>query len=161
MEHVLIDRLSGVFPSAEPPFPYLIGSFRRSMEESRRVLSMKDLFVRSEIESAIKQAKRLLVSYSRIHVCNPDMFAVGKPTAGKPTTSELLDLIFSEVASSLDGSNSLGSGFSYPPWFLEQLFSEGDAERLEPVMNVLYEKLRASVERVSVLGNFQQPLRAL
>ncbi|KAK8933685.1 putative ubiquitin conjugation factor E4 [Platanthera zijinensis] len=156
MERVLIDRLSGVFPSAEPPFPYLVGSFRRAVDESRRVLSMKDLFVRSEIESAIKQAKRLLVSYCRIHVGNPDMFAAGKPAA-----SELLDLIFSEVASSLDGSNSLGSGFSCPPGFLDELFSEGDAESLDPVMNELYEKLRASVERVSVLGNFQQPLRAL
>ncbi|KAK8942160.1 putative ubiquitin conjugation factor E4 [Platanthera guangdongensis] len=88
MERVLIDRLSGIFPSAEPPFQYLIGSFRRSVDESRRVLSMNDLFVFPKIESAIKQAKRILASYCRIYVGNLDMFAVGKPT-----TSELLDLI--------------------------------------------------------------------
>lgn len=117
---------------------------------------MKDPSVRSEIESAIKQSKRLVVSYFRIHVGNPDMFGAGKSAA-----AELLDMIFSEVASPMDGANSLGSGISCPPGFLDELFSEGDAESLEPVMNEVYNKLMASVERVSALGNFQQPLRAL
>ncbi|KAK8942632.1 hypothetical protein KSP39_PZI008948 [Platanthera zijinensis] len=53
------------------------------------------------------------------------------------------------------------AGFHCPPGFLDELFSEWDAESLEQVMNELYEKLRAVVERVSALGNFQQPLRAL
>ncbi|KAI0516607.1 hypothetical protein KFK09_009284 [Dendrobium nobile] len=156
MERVLIDRLSGDFPAADTPFFYLVGCFRRAGDEIRKVASMKDPSVRSEIESAIKQAKRLFVSYCRIHVGNPDMFAAGKPAA-----SELLDLIFSEVASPMDGVNSLGSGISCPPGFLDDFFSEGDAESLGPVMNEVYELLRATVERVSALGNFQQPLRAL
>ncbi|PKA50695.1 putative ubiquitin conjugation factor E4 [Apostasia shenzhenica] len=156
MERVLIDRLSGEFPGAEEPFAYLVGCFRRAGEESRKVASMKDPSLRLEIESAIKQARKLLVSYCRIHIGNPDMFGSQNPPA-----PQLLGMIFSEVASPMDGFNSLGSGFSSPPGLLDELFGEGDAESLEPVMNEVYEKLKASVERVSALGNFQQPLRAL
>ncbi|KAG0460236.1 hypothetical protein HPP92_023364 [Vanilla planifolia] len=156
MERVLIDRLSGDFPTAEPPFPYLVGCFRRAVEENRKIASMKDPTLRSEIESAIRQAKKLVVSYCRIHLGNPDMFS-----AGKSAVPEFLDMIFSDVASTMDGSNSLGSGVSSPPGFVDEFFREGDLESLEPVMNEVYEKLRASVERVSALGNFQQPMRAL
>ncbi|KAK8942265.1 putative ubiquitin conjugation factor E4 [Platanthera guangdongensis] len=140
MERVLIDRLSGIFPSAKPPFPYLIGSFRRSVDESRRVLSMNDLFVFPKIESAIKQAKRLLVSYCRIHVGNLDMFAVGKPT-----TSELLDLIFhvSALPDHKDFSSSPDVGQYY---FLEASIRR-PADRLssfttiKTVTNILYNGL--------------------
>ncbi|CAL9770215.1 unnamed protein product [Musa acuminata subsp. burmannicoides] len=162
MERVLIDRLSGDFPSVDPPFPYLVGCYRRACEESKKVASMKDPSVRSEVESAIKQARRLIASYCRIHVGNPEMFM---PTgqAGASATSELLSMIFSEVSTPMDGfaGNSLGGGLSCPPGFIEEFFRDGDEESLEPVLNDLFEKLRQSVAKVSALGNFQQPLRAL
>lgn len=160
MERVLIDRLSGGFPGAEPAFPYLVGCYRRAQEEGKKVASMKDPAVRSQMESAARQARKLAVSYCRIHLGNPDMFGHSEDSAGSP---RLLDLIFSEVASSLDafGGNSLGGGHISPPGFLEEFFKESDVDSLEPIMKDLYEKLKGSVFRVSVLGNFQQPLRAL
>jgi ubiquitin conjugation factor E4 B len=44
---------------------------------------------------------------------------------------------------------------------LEELFREGDLDSLDPIFKGLYEDLRGNVLKVSVLGNFQQPLRAL
>ncbi|WOL01706.1 putative ubiquitin conjugation factor E4 [Canna indica] len=161
MERVLIDRLSGEFPFAEPPFPYLVGCYRRACDESKKVAAMKDPSVRSEIESAIKQARKLIASYCRIHVGNPDMF-MSTGQAGSSAT-DLLSLIFSEVSTPIDGfgGDSLGSGLNCPPGFIEEFFRDGDDDSLELVLNDLYEKLRQTVERVSALGNFQQPLRAL
>ncbi|MQL85685.1 hypothetical protein Taro_018198 [Colocasia esculenta] len=163
MERVLIDRLSGDFPAAEPPFQYLVGCYRRAQEEGKKVGSMKDPVVRSQMESAARQARKLAVSYCRIHLGNPDMFGHGGGGGGSGGVAQLLDMIFSEVGSSLDafGGNSLGSGQSCPPGFLEEFFKESDMDSLEPIMKELYERLRGSVIRVSALGNFQQPLRAL
>ncbi|XP_078436752.1 U-box domain-containing protein [Wolffia australiana] len=160
MERVLIDRLSGSFPGAEPAFQYLVGCYRRAHDEGKKVVSMRDYAVRSQMESATRQARKLAVAYCRIHLGNPDMFAQNGDSRG---VSQLLDLIFSEVGSSVDafGGSSLGSGLNCPPGFLEQFFNDSDLDSLEPVMRDLYEKLKASVLRVSILGNFQQPLRAL
>lgn len=36
MERVLIDRLSGNFVSAEPPFQYLVNCYRRAHEEGKK-----------------------------------------------------------------------------------------------------------------------------
>lgn len=69
-------------------------------------------------------------------------------------------MVFAEVYDGF-GSNDLGAGKSAPPGFIDELFRDCDEESLEPVMVDLYERLRRSVERVSALGNFQQPLRAL
>lgn len=160
-ERILIDRLSGDFPAAEPPFPYLVSCYRRCLDELKKISAMRDAAVRSQIESAVNQAKKLVASYSRIHVGNPDMFLVGSASARAPPSSDLLGLVFSEVASPMDGESSLAGGMSPPPGFVDEFFREGDYESLELVMRDLFEKLKASVERVSVLGNFQQPLRAL
>ncbi|KAL5582220.1 hypothetical protein UlMin_014662 [Ulmus minor] len=165
MERVLIDRLSGDFPSAERPFQYLIGCFRRADDEGRKIASMKDKNLRSEMESVVKQAKKLSVSYCRIHLGNPELFSSGNsnliPT--KPNGSPLLPLIFSEVGSAVDifGGTSSGGGIQCPPGFLDEFFKESDFDSLEPILKGLYEDLRLGVLKVSALGNFQQPLRAL
>uniref|UniRef100_A0A1D1Y3H5 Putative ubiquitin conjugation factor E4 n=1 Tax=Anthurium amnicola TaxID=1678845 RepID=A0A1D1Y3H5_9ARAE len=161
MERVLIDRLSGGFSRAEPPFPYLVGCYRRAQEEGKKVGSMRDPAVRSQMESAARQARKLVLSYCKIHLGNPDMFGHGVAAGGG--IAQLLDMIFSEVGTSLDafGGNSLGGGQSCPPGFLEEFFKELDVDSLEPIMKELFERLRGSVVRVSALGNFQQPLRAL
>uniref|UniRef100_A0A5B7AFM7 Putative ubiquitin conjugation factor E4 n=1 Tax=Davidia involucrata TaxID=16924 RepID=A0A5B7AFM7_DAVIN len=160
MERVLIDRLSDQFPSAEPPFPYLIGCYRRAYDEGKKISSMKDKAVKSELESVVKQAKKLAVSYCRIHLGNPDMFP--NWDTSKSNVLPLLPLIFSEVSSSVDGFGGSGSGaIGCPPGFLEEFFRDSDFDSLDPILKQLYEDLRGSVLKVSALGNFQQPLRAL
>lgn len=162
MERVLIDRLSGDFPSADPPFRYLVGCYRRACDELKKVASMKDASVRSEIESTIKQARKMAISYCRIQAGNPDVFMTSGPY-GSSATSDLMSMIFSEVSTPVDGfgGDSLGSGFDCPPGFIDEFFRDGDDDSLEPVLKDLFEKLKQSVERVSALGNFRQPLRAL
>ncbi|XP_027152767.1 probable ubiquitin conjugation factor E4 [Coffea eugenioides] len=158
MERILIDRLSGNYVAAEPPFQYLINCYRRAYEEGRKITSMKDKNVRSEMELVAKQAKKLAASYCRIHLGNPDMFP--NWDTNKSSVSPLLPLIFSEVSTAVDGFDSSG-GVSSPPGFLEEFLRDGDYDSMEPIMKQLYEDLRGSVLKVSALGNSQQPLRAL
>ncbi|XP_052197991.1 probable ubiquitin conjugation factor E4 [Diospyros lotus] len=161
MERVLIDRLSGGIPSAEPPFQYLVGCFHRAYDEGKKIANMKDKAVKSEMESVVKQAKKLAVSYCRIHLGNPELFP--SLATDKSNASPLLPLILSEVSSSLDGFGGGGSsgGVVAPPGFLEEFFRDSDFDTLDPILRQLYEDLRGSVLKVSALGNFQQPLRAL
>ncbi|KAL0450500.1 UNVERIFIED_CONTAM: putative ubiquitin conjugation factor E4 [Sesamum latifolium] len=159
MERIIIDRLSGNFPAAEPPFQYLLNCYRRAYEEGKKIASMKDKNVRSEMESVVKQAKKLAVSYCRIHLGNPDMFP--NNDTNKSNVSPLLPLIFAEVGGNLDGFGGSSGGISCPPGFLEEFFRDADYDSMEPILKQLYEDLRGSVLKVSALGNFQQPLRAL
>ncbi|GMN42163.1 hypothetical protein TIFTF001_011375 [Ficus carica] len=164
VERVLIDRLSGTFPSAEPPFQYLVGCYRRAYDEGKKIASMKDKNLRLEMESAVKQAKKLSVNYCRIHLGNPDLFPSGDSSnSSKPSGSPLMPLIFSEVGGSLDsfGGTSGGGGIQSPPGFLDEFFRDADFDSLDPILKGLYEDLRLEVLKVSALGNFQQPLRAL
>ncbi|XP_023745676.1 probable ubiquitin conjugation factor E4 [Lactuca sativa] len=160
MERVLVDRLSGNFTSAETPFQYLVGIYRRAYEEGKKIANMKDKTVRAQMELVVNQAKKLAVSYCRIHLGNPDMFADSQ--RDKSNVSPLLPLIFSEVSSSIDtfGGGSSG-GASSPPGFLDELFRDSDYDSMETILKQLYEDLRGTVLKCSALGNFQQPLRAL
>ncbi|XP_058226319.1 probable ubiquitin conjugation factor E4 [Rhododendron vialii] len=165
MERVLIDRLSGNFASAEPPFNYLVGCYRRACDEGKKIANMKDKAVRSEMESVIRQAKKLAVNYCRIHLGNNDMFPNWAVT--NSNVSPLLPLIFAEVSSSVDrfgggsSSGSGGGGVSCPPGFLEEFFKDSDFDSLDSILKQLFEDLRGNVLKVSALGNFQHPLRAL
>ncbi|KAF9663780.1 hypothetical protein SADUNF_Sadunf17G0087600 [Salix dunnii] len=159
IDRVLIDRLSVQNPNGEPPFNYLLGCYRRAVDELKKIGNMKDKNVKSELELSIRQLKKLSVSYCRIHLGNPDLFGddsnVAKRT-GSSNVSPVLPLIFAMV----DGFNSAGTQ-PPPPGFLEELFKEGDFDSLDPIFKGLFEDLRGNVLKVSVLGNFQQPLRAL
>ncbi|KAK6129202.1 hypothetical protein DH2020_037032 [Rehmannia glutinosa] len=90
---------------------------------------------------------------------NPDMFP--NHDMNKSNVSPLLPLLFSEVGGSIDGFGGSSSGTSGPPGFVEEFFRDADYDSIEPVLKQLYEDLRGSVLKVSALGNFQQPLRAL
>ncbi|KAK6928136.1 U-box domain [Dillenia turbinata] len=162
IERVLIDRLSGDFSGAESPFPYLIGCYKRAHDEGKKIGSMKDKNVRSEMELVVKQAKKLVVSYCRIHLGDPDIFGNGE-SSNKSLVSPLLPMIFSEVSTSVDafGGTSSSGGIVCPPGFLEDFLKDSDFDSLDPMLKGLYEDLRGSVLKVSALGNFQQPLRAL
>lgn len=167
MERILIDRLSNQFPNAEPPFQYLVGCYRRAYEEGKKVTSMKDPNLRSEMESVAKQAKKLAISYCRIHLGNPGLFPSSDVSVGanpsEKKQSPLLPLIFSEVGGAIDGFGGSGSsgGVISPPGFLDDFFKDGDFDSLDPIFKCLFDNLRDKVRRESALGNFQQPLRAL
>ncbi|XP_010258183.1 PREDICTED: probable ubiquitin conjugation factor E4 [Nelumbo nucifera] len=163
LERILIDRLSGQFPGAEPPFPYLLGCYRRACEEGKKITSIKDKTRQSEMASVVSQAKKLAVSYCRIHLGNPNMFPDNENinSANKTTVSPLLPLIFSEVSVSGLGGSSVGGGPGCPPGFLEEFFQDSDLDSLDPILKGLFEDLRGSVLKVSALGNFQEPLRGL
>ena len=159
IERVLIDRLSVQSPNAEHPFNYLLGCYRRAVDELKKIANMKDKNVKSELELSIKQVKKLSVSYCRIHLGNPDLFGGDSSVvrkSGNSNVSPVLPLIFAMV----DGFNS-GGIQPPPPGFIEEFFREGDFDSLDPILKGLYEDLRGNVLKVSVLGNFQQPLRAL
>lgn len=160
MERVLIDRLSGNFSNSETPFQYLLNCYRRAHEEGKKITSMKNKDVKLEMEAVVKQAKKLCVSYCRIHLGNPDLFGPGSSNTGKAAASPLLPLIFSEVSTAVDAFGS-SSGVQCPPGFLEEFFKDADFDSLDPIFKQLYEDLRGTVIKVSALGNFQQPLRAL
>lgn len=161
MERVLIDRLSGNYVVAEPPFQYLVNCYRRAHDEGRKMANMKDKSLKSQMELVVAQAKKLAISYCIIHLGNPDMFP--NPEKDKSVVSPLLPLIFSEVSLPVDefGRTSNGSGVTCPPGFLDDFFRDGDYDSMEPILKQLYVDLRGSVLKVSALGDFQQPLRAL
>lgn len=163
MERILIDRLSGNFASAESPFQYLISCYQRAHDEGKKIANMKDKSLRGEMESVVKQAKKLCISYCRIHLGNPELFPSGNTSASKRENSPLLPLIFSEVGSTINGFGGSGSagGVKSPPGFLEDFFRDSDFDSLDPILKGLYEELRGSVMKVSALGNFQDSLRAL
>ncbi|KAL1291560.1 hypothetical protein HN51_060091 [Arachis hypogaea] len=164
MERVLIDRLSGDFPGVgESPFQYLTGCYHRAHEEAKKIANMKDKTLRSEMEAVVKQAKKLCVSYCRIHLGNPELFQNRNQSSGSGTASPLLPLIFAEVGGGIDafGGSSGGGGPKSPPGFLEEFFRDSDFDSLDPILKGLYEELRGSVMKVSALGNFQDSLRAL
>ncbi|PRQ32515.1 putative aminoacyltransferase, E1 ubiquitin-activating enzyme [Rosa chinensis] len=159
MESILIDRFMGNFGSVEPPFQYLVGCYKRADDECKKITSVKNKDLRSYMESIIRQAKKLSVSYGRIHLGNPEAFpSPGGNSNNSITASPLLPLIFSEVASSVDG---FGGSSSSPPGFLDEFFRDSDFDMLDPILKGLYEELMETVQNVSALGNFQQPLRAL
>ncbi|GAV65721.1 U-box domain-containing protein/Ufd2P_core domain-containing protein [Cephalotus follicularis] len=158
MERVLIDRLSA--DAAEPHFEYLVNCYRRAHDEFKKIASIKDKNLRTQMDDVIKQAKKLSVSYCRLHLANPDLFNSNRSlnsTSTSSSSSPLLPLIFAVVDNVFGDSGTPPP----PPGFLEEFIKDSDLETLDPILKGLYEDLRGSVLNVSALGNFQQPLRAL
>ncbi|PIA30355.1 hypothetical protein AQUCO_05600056v1 [Aquilegia coerulea] len=161
LDRVLIGRLSGEFPGAESPFTYLVGCYRRAYEEGKKISSIKDQTLSSELEFVVRQVKKLAVSYCRLHLGSPGMFPDNDDSnANKSAGSPLLSLIISDSLNSIDCYGT-STGQNCPPGFLEEFFRDSDYNSLEPIYRVLYTDLSKSVVKISALGNFQQPLRAL
>lgn len=74
MHSILFDRLIGNDASVEPPFQYLVGCYKRAYDEGKNITCTKDKNLRSDMESVIREAKRLSVSYCRIQLGNPESF---------------------------------------------------------------------------------------
>ncbi|KAK4279414.1 hypothetical protein QN277_011200 [Acacia crassicarpa] len=162
MEDILMDRLSGSYSSVESPFQYLIGCYQRAHDEGKKIGNMKDKSLRGEMESVVREAKKLCVMFCRMHLANPGTFQSGNSTASKQLNSPLLQLIFSEVGGTINGFGDSGNagGVKSPPGFLEEFFRDSHSD-LDSILKGLYEELRGSVVKVSALGNFQDSLRAL
>lgn len=163
MERVLIDRLSGDFTTSgtgDSPFQYLIDCYNRAHDEGKKIANMKDKNLRSEMETVVKQAKKLCVSYCRIHLANPELFASKNSNSN---AGALLPLIISECGGGggMGVFGGGGVGVKSPPGFLDEFFRDPDFESLDRILKGLFEELRGSVMKVSVLGNFQDSLRAL
>ncbi|KAG6550550.1 hypothetical protein Mapa_007919 [Marchantia paleacea] len=164
LERVLMDRLSVYREGTEPPFLYLIGCYRRALEEGRKVQNMKDKKILAEIQDTLSQVKELCVSYAGNICLYPDMFP--QPViAAEEKHSDFLELILAEVAPSVgfDPGTSGGGpvGPSLPHGFLEHFVKRFEEDGVEEIFNKVFKDLQQSVMKVSPLGPFQGPLRAL
>ena len=75
MDRILIDCFSAsATTTAEPPFQYLVGCYRHTYDESKKISYMKDPNLRSQLDTVIMQAKKLCVSYCRIRLGNLELF---------------------------------------------------------------------------------------
>ncbi|KAJ7561846.1 hypothetical protein O6H91_03G043800 [Diphasiastrum complanatum] len=161
IERVLMDRLSTLYPGHEAPFDYLVGCYRRAVEEHRKVQNMKDKILMASMQDVLNQAKELAVSYAGITLLHPETF----PQPHKiPSTSSslLLTLILADVSPStgLD-RNPTNSGTVIPPGFLDHFFKRFEGDELSSILDGVFKGLQGSVMSVSPLGHFQGPLRAL
>jgi ubiquitin conjugation factor E4 B len=162
LERVLMDRLSASTGTSETPFVYLVGCYRRALEESRKIQSMKDKQILAEIQSTLNQVKELCVSYAGNTCLYPDMF----PQPAKSPSdrhSDLLKLILGNPSVGFDPGTS-GSGFNeptLPAGFLDQFIERFKDEGLGEIFNPVFRDLQISVNKVSPLGPFQGPLGAL
>ncbi|KAI3907452.1 hypothetical protein MKX01_036369 [Papaver californicum] len=153
MEAVVVERLAGEF-NGESVFQYFVGCYVRAFEEGKKIITnMKDVDVQSSlVNGVIKQAKKLVASYCRIYLCNPDKFTHSeKISAG----SALLPLIFSTV---LDDNTSCINEF------LNRFFTDTDYDIvMAPIFKDLYDSLNHEISKVkdSQFGDFVQPLTAL
>lgn len=72
------------------------------------------------------------------------------------TDSPLLPPIFAEVGGGIGGFGG-GEGVKSPLGFLKEFFRDSDFDSLDPILKGLYEELRGSVMKVSLLlRNFQE-----
>ncbi|OVA06962.1 U box domain [Macleaya cordata] len=163
MERVLIDRcFSGQFHgAAEPTFPYLIGCYRRAYEEETKLTSM-DMTLQWQwaMKSLLRQAKKLAVSYCRIHIGNNSSGRLLNSDMDSNDESPLMPLLLSEVSCSIENNKSVG-GLDCPPGFLKQFLEDSDFDSSNLILKSLYEGLSRRAIEVTLMGNFQQPLRAL
>lgn len=169
LERVIMDRLSTLYPFPDPPLIYLIKSYRRVLEEQRKVINIKDDDKRTSIMSTLKLAKELLVSYTGLMLQHPDMFpkpdatSVSGPNSLFAQFCRLLveESTFTSSASMATSSSNSSSSQSLPSGFVEDMVARFDGEGLEDIFWPLFAELCSQVRNVSLLGNFQPYLRAL
>lgn len=166
LERVVMEKLSALDQDSEQPFFYLVGCYSRAIEEGRKVQTMKDKVVLAKIQDALHQTKELAVSYAGLLLLHPEMVSQSAKLA-QPTVSPLLTSIMSDVTSvcggfeeSSSGSGSVGSQ-RLPPGFLDHFVRRFADDGLDKILNQVFHDLHQSVLKVSPLGPFQAPLRAL
>jgi ubiquitin conjugation factor E4 B len=164
LERVVIDRLSNPPHGAEPPMLYLLGCYRRAVEESRKVQGMKDKRISSEILDSISQVKDLAVSYVGIMLEQPDMFPSPLQSnkdglISSPSRQSIATLILGDANSH---ANGLGNNCALPSGFLDHFIKRFENEPgFDNIWRPAFEDLRSSVTRVSPLGPFQTSLKTL
>ncbi|CAM6096554.1 unnamed protein product [Calypogeia fissa] len=164
LERVLMDRLSTNRGVGQTPFVYLVGCYRRALEEHRKMQNMKDKQILAEVQYTLGQVRDLCVSYAGNICLYPDMF----PQPAKVLNdrhSDFLGLILADVAPPVGfdpGTSGVGaSGPTLPPGFLEHFMKRFEDEGLSDIFNPVFRDLQQSVMKVSPLGPFQGPLSAL
>eukprot|EP00240_Pyramimonas_obovata_P004627 CAMPEP_0118947780 /NCGR_PEP_ID=MMETSP1169-20130426/46647_1 /TAXON_ID=36882 /ORGANISM="Pyramimonas obovata, Strain CCMP722" /LENGTH=414 /DNA_ID=CAMNT_0006894063 /DNA_START=81 /DNA_END=1321 /DNA_ORIENTATION=+ len=151
IERMVFARLSMGQVDEETPFQYLIGCYRRSYEESRKLSSRDKEFTQLATETMIA-AQELLVSYSGL-LLNPMMEGMfpQPPEAQRRGPAQLADHLLSDSS----------RPEPLPPGFLEQFVVRFQEEGLDVLLNPVITEVALSVRSVSPLGNFHRPLNAL
>eukprot|EP00873_Tetraselmis_striata_P001321 jgi/Tetstr1/421585/TSEL_012529.t1 len=154
LERVLWARLS-LLPTGYPqtPLQYLLGSYARAGGELRAASALKDAALQARACEAMTYARGLVVSYTGL-MLNMEMFPQ-PPEQQKRGTLQLLD--------AMDASSSLNSARapSMPVGFLEELAARFADESLPDILQPILMEVAMRASRVSVLGDFQQPLQVL
>ncbi|CAK9231327.1 unnamed protein product [Sphagnum troendelagicum] len=164
IERVFMQRLSTIYAGYDPPFSYLVGCYRRALEEARKAQIMKDKIILAEILDALQQVKELAVSYAVLVLAHAE--DINFPQPPEPSLSpnmQFLALILGDLSPNMGYDTFASSGSTLPPGFLDDLINrfENEPEGLKNVFEQLFKDLQGSVMKISPLGPFQGYLRAL
>jgi ubiquitin conjugation factor E4 B len=164
IERVFMQRLSTIYAGYDPPFSYLVGCYRRALEEARKAQIMKDKIILAEILDALQQVKELAVSYAVLVLAHAE--DINFPQPPEPSLSpnmQFLTLILGDLSPNMGYDTFASSGSTLPPGFLDDLINrfENEPEGLKNVFEQLFKDLQGSVMKISPLGPFQGYLRAL
>eukprot|EP00897_Mesotaenium_endlicherianum_P010633 jgi/Mesen1/9599/ME000657S08877 len=153
----LTARLSTLQPGPETPLIYLVNGYNRALEESRKVGNIKDKQRMASLLEAIQ-----LVSHAGRMLQHPDMFPQPPKRSSIPG-SPLTELIVGSFRppDSLSMSPAAPASQPLPPGFLDHLVKRFDGDGLEVIFEPVFLDFTRSVVHVSLLGDFQGPLRAL
>jgi ubiquitin conjugation factor E4 B len=164
IERVFMERLSTIYAGYDPPFSYLVGCYRRALEEARKAQIMKDKIILAEILDALQQVKELAVSYAVLVLAHAE--DINFPQSPEPSLApnmQFLALILGDLSPNMGYDTFASSGSTLPPGFLDDLINrfENEPEGLKNVFEQLFKDLQGSVMKISPLGPFQGYLRAL
>ena len=167
LERVVLERLgldaaalaegmaAGASEQAPTPLQYLLGTYRRCLEEERSSERLKDKEYAAELCGTLAYLRELCVSYVGMLCQYPDMFPQPQAAAGAGAL-QLLDALTGEGRhTTVDQREQL------PPGFLEAFCARFAEEGLAEMAAQLFEAMPRQVHPVSILGPFQGPLATL
>ena len=164
LERVLMERLESLHTGCDPPFTYLVGCYRRALEEGRKAQMMKDKVFLAEIQDALQQAKDLAVSYAVLMLGHAkESIFPQPPEPSLAPNAQLLALILADASSNIDFDSNGDSAAKLPVGFFDNLMKrfEDEPECWKSTFDQLLKDLQEGVMKMSPLGPFQRYLRAL
>lgn len=162
-ERALMDRLSVFAVPMEAPFLYLVNSYRRAWEESRKAQSMRDKASLAMVQEVLQQVKDLVVSYAVLMLVHAGMFPQPHEVARSPNSVLLASLLAEDGSPNAGFYGASGGAEALPAGFLELLLGrfEDEPEGLRSVFERVFKDLQGVVMKVSPLGPFQRCVRTL